>query len=77
MKAQKKRSRLKERFTYYKGQEIWTNTPYAYGLGKHKIGLFYCPVEGVELYFTSVGKAKRYLDSIQHKIKPIEGDIPF
>lgn len=67
MKAQKKRSKEKERFKYYKGQMIWVNSTYLSPKerkGKFNVGLFYCPLSGNDIYFESVGKVKRYIDSI-------------
>lgn len=69
MKAQKKRSRNKTRGITYKGQYIESNSVYATGLN-YKTVLFYCPIQGVELYFRTISRAKRYLDSIQYQSAP-------
>ena len=64
-----------EKFFQYKGQSIIKNSAYSTGL-KYKVVLFYCPLEGVELYFKTVKQAFRYLDKIDFS-KIIKNDIPF
>lgn len=67
----------KKKSGFYKGQYIEENS--VYGFKKFPTVLFYCPKEGVELYFTRMSKAKRYLDTLRpiDMIKPIGNDIPF
>ena len=68
--------KTKENYLIYKGQSIVVNSPYSYK--GNNVVLFYCPVEGCEIYFKSVGKAKRYLDSIDRiTIPENSNNIPF
>lgn len=64
----------KEVTKFYKGQAIVKNS--AYSFRGYNVILFYCPIQGTELYFKSIGKAKRYLDSVQN-VKVTKDDLPF
>ena len=77
MKAQKKRSKQKERYIFYKKQSIAVNSVYSTGTNCPVI-LFYA-IDGNELYFKRVSHAKRYLDSVHGKTRQINDsdDIPF
>ena len=74
MKKRIKNKKKKEFGIIYKNQSIVFNSPYS--IKEFKAVLFYCPKEGVEIYFKSIGKAKRYLDSIGF-IKKDLNNIPF
>lgn len=68
------KKRFKEVSVIYKGQSIVKNSPYSFR--GFNVVLFYCPVEGIELYFKSIGKAKAHLDSLRN-IEKIDNGIPF
>ena len=76
MKKRIKNKLKKESGYSYKGQYIEKNGPYSFR--GNNVVLFYCPIEGMELYFKTVSSAKKYLDSIHFKmITKKQINIPF
>lgn len=81
MKSRLRKKKNKPVGRFYHGLYIEKNSPYSHPNSTYRVVLFYCPIEGVEIYFKTIGHARSYLNSIYTRVRDTretkKNDIPF